>query len=955
MLPVENSLFFAHLLVITKSLPLGLDSNVSTVMEEMDYRLHKGTNWHALTVAQVESELRTNTKTGLSSQEVASRKAKYGPNALTAKKGDSSLKRFLMQFNQALVYILVAASLVTFFLGEYLDAGVIFFVVLINAVVGYLQEAKAIKAIEALAKTIKTECSVLRDGERVMIDSIDLVPGDIVYLQSGDKAPADMRLFGSKELQMEEAALTGESLPVAKSSKDLDESLSLGDRSNMSFASTLATYGSGAGIVTSTGDETEVGRISGLLADSISLATPLTRKIHHFSRILLGVILVLATVTFAVGLLRGQSALELFMASVALSVAAIPEGLPAAITIMLAIGVNRMAKRNAIIRKLPAVEALGSTTIICSDKTGTLTQNQMTVERVIAGGGLYRFSGSGYNPEGEISPENASPQPQENMALEVCLLVGALCNDSTHLQEQGAWDIDGDPTEGALLVAAKKLGMQPETLNKEHERLDTLPFESQHAYMATLCADPLASMHYVCWKGSVESALKRCAQSMDAKGNTISFDAEKAQADATLLAKDGMRVLAFALKRVVVGKTSLDRSDVESDMVFLGLQGMIDPPRPEVIDAVSRCQSAGMQVKMITGDHVVTAEAIAHQIGIGKNAKVEGSSTESIAINGSQLDSLNKAQFKEAAKSKYIFARASPEQKLRLVEALQEDGQIVAMTGDGVNDAPALKRADIGIAMGIRGTEVSKEASDMVLADDNFASIVAAVEEGRGVFRNLVKFITWTLPTNVAEALVILSAIAMGTALPIAPVQILWINMSTAILLGMMLAFEPRDREIMKNPPRDPKSPILNGELIFRIGFVGILLLIGTYGVFLYERRLGMELEMAQTLATNTLVFGELFYLFACRSLRFSMFKIGVFSNQRLLGGVLAMAVLQLAFTYFPLFQQLFHTRSLPPMKWLYVLIIGLAVYGLVEVEKTFRRRMDKTEMGGNRKKRSMG
>ncbi len=898
--------------------------------------------WHSVPLSQVETELATSTEVGLSLDEVSDRKIRFGPNALVAQKGDSALKRFLLQFNQPLVYILIAASTVTFFLGEFVDAGVIFFVVLINAVVGYLQEAKAIKAIEALAKTIATECSVLRGGERLMVDSTDLVPGDIVYLQSGDKAPADLRLFQSKELQMEEAALTGESVPVSKSTGELAASLPLGDRSNMAFASTLATYGNGIGIVTSTAGNTEVGRISELLESSVSLATPLTRKIHQFSRILLFVILTLSALTFAVGMIRGQDFIEMFMASVALAVAAIPEGLPAAITIMLAIGVNRMAQRQAIIRKLPAVEALGSTTVICSDKTGTLTQNQMTVERVSAGGSLYRFSGSGYDPTGEVSKDETCPNPDDNIALEACLLVGVLCNDSRHVQEKGTWDIDGDPTEGALIVAAKKFGMEPMTLNKEHVRLDSVPFESEHAYMATLCSDPLSDEHYVCWKGSVESALKRCSRMMDASGETIPFDADKVQSDTASMARDGMRVLAFASKRVGLSKTALDRADLESDMVYLGVQGMIDPPRPEVMDAVRRCQTAGMQVKMITGDHLITAEAIARQIGIGNIAEGEQCSSDSMAINGAQLESLSKEQIAEEIRVKFVFARTSPEQKLHLVEALQEQGHIVAMTGDGVNDAPALKRADIGVAMGIRGTEVSKEAADMVLADDNFASIVAAVEEGRGAFRNLVKFITWTLPTNVAEALVILSAVAFGSALPISPVQILWINMSTAVLLGMTLAFEPKDRGIMNHPPRDPKNPIINGELVFRIAFVGLLLLVGAYGVFLYERRLGMELEKARTLATNILVFGELFYLFACRSLRYSMFKIGLLSNKLLIGGALAMGSLQMAFTYAPWFQSLFHTQSLAIGEWTYVLGIGLAIYVLVEIEKKIRLSQDR-------------
>lgn len=897
-------------------------------------------HWHSLTVEEVEQQLSTDLKRGLSHSTIAGRQAKHGPNILVSKKSDGGFKRFLLQFNQALVYILLTASLVTLVLGEFVDAGVIFFVILVNGVVGYLQESKAIKAIEALAKTIKTECLILRGGTRSMIDSSELVPGDVVFLQSGDKVPADLRLFRTKELQVEEAALTGESLPVSKRTEALEKELALGDRSNLAFASTLVTYGSGAGVVINTGNETEVGRISSLLAGAVSLETPLTRKIRHFSKFLLVIILMLSAATFAVGFLRGHALIDIFMAAVALAVAAIPEGLPAAITIMLAIGVNRMAQRHAIIRKLPAVEALGSTTVICSDKTGTLTQNQMTVEQIYAGNGFYKLSGSGYDPEGEFNSLDTSILASENKALEACVMVGALCNDAILIQENGVWDIDGDPTEGALLVVAIKNGLDPDTLKKEWSQIDVIPFESQHAYMATLCVDPVGSENLIAWKGSIESAIKRCGFTMAANGQLEPFDEESLNLKSAAMGTVGMRVLALASKRVDSSKQHLDRPDVDSDMVFLGLQGMIDPPRPEVVEAIHQCQTAGLTVKMITGDHMITAEAIAIQIGISEAAISPSAERESTAINGTQLALLSEQELIEVVRDKHVFARTSPEQKLRLVEALQADGQIVAMTGDGVNDAPALKRANIGIAMGIRGTEVSKEASDIILADDNFASIVAAVEEGRGVFRNLVKFITWTLPTNVAEALVILAAVALGTALPVLPVQILWINMSTSILLGMMLAFEPKDRDIMKRQPRDPKIPILTKELLIRIAFVGTLLLLGTYGVFLFEIQSGMEIAMAQTLAVNILVFGEIFYLFTCRSLSQSMFRIGLFSNKRLLFGVGAMITLQFVFTYLPPVQALFHTDGFPAVKWLWVIGIGITIYCLVEIEKGIRRRV---------------
>ncbi len=832
----------------------------------------------------------------------------------------------MQQFLDPLVIILVAAGVMTCLLRDWVDAGVIFGVVMLNAVVGYIQEAKAVAAIDALSKAMTTEATLIRAGEQLRLPASEIVPGDLVQLQAGDKVPADLRLLRSRELRVDESALTGESLPVDKSAEGMCRDCPLAERGNMAYASALVTYGTGAGLVVATGDATEVGKISQLIQEARDLKTPLTRKIDQFSKVLLFVIVAMALVTFAVGLVRGESAVDMFKASIALAVAAIPEGLPAAVTITLAIGVSRMARRRAVIRKLPAVETLGSTMVICTDKTGTLTENQMTVQRVEAGGQSVAVSGGGYAPAGEVSPE---PGPA---ALET-LRAGLLCNDTALVETDGRWDLAGDPTEAALLTSAGKAGLDHDAEEAALPRLDAIPFESQHQYMATL-HDAGDGRRLAYMKGAVEKVLARCTAALDADGVPVALDAAAAHAQVDELAGAGLRVLAFARADVAAGQDHLHHKDVAGGLTFLGLQAMMDPPRAEAIDAIKACQTAGVTVKMITGDHAVTATAIARQIGIA------GAGAEGEAVTGAEMAALHDREFIALAQRVNVFARVTPEQKLRLVEALQSRGLVVAMTGDGVNDAPALKQADIGVAMGITGTDVAKDAADMVLIDDNFASIEAAVEEGRGVFDNLVKFIAYALPTNVGQGLVLIAAILLGITLPILPLQILWINMITAVLLGLGLAFELKEPGIMQRHPRAPRSPIISTAVLVRIGVAGVILLIGAFALFEWSQAIGGSVEEARTVAVNVFMSVQIFYLFACRSLRRSLFTYNPFGNRMIVLGVAVVVCLQLAFTYAPFMNVAFGTQPLAAMEWAMIVLVGIAAMVLMDALGWLLRRL---------------
>lgn len=888
-------------------------------------------DWHRLEAAEVMLRLEVNADQGLSPEVVARRQLEHGPNALTARAGLPAWRRFLQQFHQPLVYMLLAAVGVTAFLHEWVDSGVIFGVVLVNAVIGYIQEAKAGQAIEALSSMVVTEATVRRDGRRQRVPSEQLVPGDVVLLQSGDRVPADLRLYRVNSLQVDESALTGESVPVHKHAAALPGEAVLADRKNLAYAGTAVTYGTAEGLVWAIGDRTETGRIAWLIARATEISTPLTRKIAAFSHLLLWIILGLAVVTFFVGLGRGEAPVAMFMAAVALAVGAIPEGLPAAVTIVLAIGVSRMARRRAIIRRLPAVETLGSTTVVCSDKTGTLTENQMTVQQVYAGGCGYSLTGTGYDPRGEIL---CGEEPLKNLgnhpALVECLRAGVLCNDSLLVTKEGRPLMEGDPTEAALLVAGAKAGLDHAGVLRQAPRLGMIPFESEHMFRATL--HDLEEGGRVIYKvGAVERLLDRCADQLDDRGERVPLEVEGIRSEVERMAAQGLRVLAFARTHENPGEGELQHHHVEKGLTFLGLQGMIDPPRAEAVAAVASCRAAGIQVKMITGDHALTARAIAVKLGLVDRADAQ-------AMTGQELEKITDAELPEVAERVAVFARVAPEQKLRLVRALQSRGHVVAMTGDGVNDAPALKQSDIGIAMGITGTDVAKGAADMVLTDDNFATIKAAVEEGRGVFDNLRKFIVWTLPTNLGEGSIILVAILLGLTLPVLPVQLLWINMATSVFLGLMLVFEPNEKDLMLRPPRDPQRPLLTLPLIMRTGLISLIILGGSFWLYFHELNVAGETEAeARTAVVNVIVMVETVYLFCCRSLNHSLFSIGLWSNRLAVAGAAGMVAAQMLFTYAPFMQQLFHTQPLTGGSWLRIGGVAVLSFLAVELEKWIR------------------
>jgi len=886
--------------------------------------------WHALPPDAIRNVL-ASTEQGLSPQEAKRRLTQYGFNKLTPAASRGPFKRFLSQFHNVLIYVLLAAAVVTAAIEHWVDSGIIVGVVLINALIGFIQEGKAEKALDAIRNMLTHQAMVRRDGKNVLMPAEELVPGDIVTLESGDKVPADLRLLKVKNLRADESMLTGESLPVEKNTEAVDANAALGDRFCLAYSGTLITYGAALGMVVSTGDLTEIGRISSMLRTVPQLATPLLRQIARFSQWLTVAIVMLASATFAYGWTVQHSSLtELFMSAVGLAVAAIPEGLPAVMTITLAIGVQRMAKRNAIIRRLPAVETLGSVTVICSDKTGTLTCNEMTAKSVFVNNKLFTVEGVGYNPEGRFKLAGETTPVEDHPDLHELLRAAALCNNARLEQKTGHgnnWIVHGDPTEGALITLAHKAGINLDFLNQEMPRTDVIPFESEHRYMATLHHDH-GGHAFVFIKGAPERVLSMCSrQRIDGEDVPIHVDHWHQMMDE--IAGDGQRLLAIAFKVVPFSQTQINFADVETGLTLLGLVGMIDPPRPEAIEAVLKCQHAGIRVKMITGDHAATAVAIAAQLNIG-----EGS-----VLSGEELDRMTDSELTAAIRNVDVFARTSPENKLRLVAALQADGHVVAMTGDGVNDAPALKRADVGVAMGQKGTEVAKETSEMVLADDNFASIAHAVEEGRGIYDNLVKSIIFILPTGGGEALMIVAAIVMGEILPITPVQILWVNMITAVTLSLTLAFEPPERNIMSHMPRKPDEPLLSAFMIWRIVFVSLIMVVGTFGLFLWERSLGAPIEQARTVTVNTLVMFEMFYVFNSRYLHHSVLNLhGLFGNRLVWLAVLLLLAFQMAFTYWQPMQVLFGTVDVDAHTWQMIVAVASSVFILVEIEKLFIR-----------------
>ncbi len=858
--------------------------------------------WHALDPDAALAELDARND-GLSTEEADRRAEIHGPNALPKPPKRPALLRFLAQFHNVLIYVLLAAGVVAALLGEWIDTAVILAVVLINAAIGFVQEGKAERAMEAIGDMLAPKARVKRDGRWQDLEAELLVPGDLVRIKSGDRVPADIRLLQSHDLRIDQAALTGESLPVDKQPDAVDEDTELADRDCMIYSGSMTTNGQATGVVAVTGGDTELGRISGMLSEVETLTTPLLQRINRFAKALTIVIVLFAALAVGAGALFHELALaDGLLAAIALAVAAIPEGLPAIITITLAIGVQRMASRKAIIRRLPAVETLGSVSIICSDKTGTLTRNELKARRIALHGG-------------ELNPDS---ERLDNPAGQALLQTAVLCND----HEPG--HDGGDPLERALIELAEAQDSDVARLREENKRLDLIPFSSDHKYMANLSRGLLTV------KGAPEAILERCSAQLDGDQST-DLDPDAWQQHLDEMAAEGLRVLAFAEKQIDEGQDSIDADRDMKELTLIGLVGFADPPRPEVPEAIAACQSAGVKVKMITGDHATTALAIARELGLtGADGK---------AISGRDIDDMDDDALKQASQESDVFARATPEHKLRLVKALQAHREVVAMTGDGANDAPALKRADIGVAMGIKGTEASRQAAEMVLADDNFATIVNGVEEGRGVYDNIRKAVLFVLPTNAAQAAVILLAVLAGMTLPITPVQILWVNMAIAITLALSLAFEPLEDDIMHRQPRPLDQGLISSFILTRIIWVGAVLTAGTFIAYNHILNSLDDIDLARTLAVNVLVAGQITYLFNCRRWQQPSYTISaLLANGWAWASVGLLILMQLAFTYLPWFQAIFGTTVLPLGYWLLVLGFGLLVFILVEAEKLLTR-----------------
>jgi calcium-translocating P-type ATPase len=883
-----------------------------------------------MSVDEASKRLGTDSEKGLEAADAAKRLQKYGTNRLPEGKKRGPFIRFLSQFNNILVYVLLGAGFTKLMLNLWVDAAIIFGVVILNALLGFIQEGKAEKALESIRNMLSAEARTLRGGETRMIPAEQLVPGDIVLLESGDKIPADLRLIDAKNLRTEEAALTGESVPADKNTKAVSANATVGDRECMAFSGTMVVSGRAMGAVVATGSETELGRINALLAGVSALETPLLRQIKTFGYAITAVIAVVGALVFAYGKwVKGMDFVELFQAVVGIAVSVIPEGLPAIITITLAIGVQRMAQRNAIIRRLPAVETLGSVSRICSDKTGTLTLMEMMVVSAVTAQSTFKVTGNGYAPDGEVKKNGKSAGKEP--VLDLMGRVSMLCNDAELFEEDGAWKLEGDPTEGALYPFATKLGMDRQAEQIAYPRIDAIPFESEHKFMATLhkAADGNELLFV---KGAPEVILEHCDRQQIAGDQPSLIDRAHFMSASDELAGQGERVLALAwLESPGLKPGSLTPADLPKNLVLLGLIGLLDPPRKEAVEAVHECHGGGIRVTMITGDHKITAAAIAKMLDIGDGKT---------AITGAEIEEMNEAALLEKVRGVDVFARASPEHKLRLVKAIQANKQIVAMTGDGVNDAPALKKADIGVAMGIKGTEVTKEAAGMVLADDNFASITAAVKEGRTVYNNIEKAILFMLPTNVAQALVIMVAIFLGFTMPITAPQVLWVNMVTSVALGLVISFEPHELDVMNRPPRAVDRPILTGFGIWRVIFVGLALLAVTLWAFFWMKSQGgASDQLARTAAVNMITIGQVFYLLNSRYLLDSSLSLRAHLGNRYLPlGIGAVVVLQLLFTYAPPLQQLFDNEALPLWVWPWLVLAGLAFFLVVEAEKLIIR-----------------
>ncbi len=866
---------------------------------------------------------------GLTDDEVSARLQQYGPNKLPQAPQPGTFTRFIKQFANLLVIVLIVAGVLTALLQHWIDTFVIFGVVIVNAIIGVIQEGKAEKAMDSIRNMLALKAAVIRNGKRRTLEGDSLVPGDIVLLEAGDKVPADLRLLRSHGLAIQESLLTGESLPVEKHTKAVSEDAGLGDRECLAFSGTSVTAGQGMGVVIATGATTEIGRIGGLLSDVQKLTTPLVEQMDVLAKWITGIILAIAVVLLLVGTwILEQPFTELFLAVVGLSVAAIPEGLPAVLTITLAVGVQSMAKRNAIVRVLPAIETLGSVSVICSDKTGTFTRNEMMVVSAVTQDAHFEVDGEGYAPVGDILFDGEPAALQQHQILRDMARLSALCNDAEIHSKSGQWGIEGDPMEAALLSFAGKVTM-PDGGDFRHDwpRTDVLPFDSARQFMATLNHNH-SGTGLVFVKGAPEVILKRCGSVLSGDGSHSDLVPEAWLDKAEALARQGQRVLALAGKQVSAEHTVLAAQDVDNGLCLLGLVGLIDPPRQEAVEAVKTCRAARIQVKMITGDHAVTAQAIGKQLGLAHGS----------VLTGTQLDALSDDELKQAVQTTDIFARTTPEHKLRLVMALQSLGLTVSMTGDGVNDAPSLKRADAGVAMGLKGSEAAKEAAEVVLADDNFASIAAAVEQGRTVYANIKKVVSWTLPTNAGEALTIIVAMLAGLPYPITPVQILWVNMITAVTLGMALAFEPTDKDTMKKPPRPRGQALIQPALVWQIMLVGSLFFLAVFSIYQYAIEAGHEVEYARTQAMNMLVGLEIFYLFFIRTMhRRSISLSGIRGTKVVWSAVGFVVIAQLAICYIPVLQTVFGTRAPDITDNLLIVLTGIVMLIVLEMEKVIR------------------
>jgi len=956
-------------------------------------------DWYRREAESIFSELNTS-EHGLSSAEAGKRLEQFGPNTLAEAEKISLLKILLHQFTSPLIYILLIAGIVTFFLKEYKDCGVIAAVLVLNALIGFIQEYKAEKQVQALKKMVVAKARVLREGKEREISGEEVVPGDIVLMASGGRVPADVRLLKTIEFKVDESMLTGESIPVEKKSEAIaEENLTPGDQINIAFMGTVVVSGRGKGVVVASGNRTVLGRIARDVQEIGVTRSPLQEKIDRFAQAIGLIVLVAASLLFLIGILVGENAKDMFMTAVAATVATIPEGLPIVVTIALAIGVSRMAQRNAIIRKLPAVETLGSTTVICSDKTGTLTRNQMTVKLVYDGEKIYEVTGTGYEPKGEILEEGTPIKASADHALAMMFRIGLLCNESEVFEEEGTYKVEGDPTEGALIVAALKAGLNPEEERDRFSQLAIIPFESDRGYMATLNRG--GERNLVMVKGAPEKLLDICT--------ACRFDAWKdVPRVAEIFAREGLRVLGMAYKEVPADQTDFTMADLKTDLTFAGLQGMMDPPRPEAIEAVAGCKKAGIRVVMITGDHTVTALSIARKMGIvpeeetvedlaakpvefltdeevlsltdevvrvlGVRAELSERRSETLTgrhvhamsdmeflnliknllatlvnragpkgavrnvLSGKEIETMSDADLFHLVRKVSVYARVSPEHKLRITQQLLKHGEIVAMTGDGVNDAPALKAAHIGIAMGKTGTDVAKEASDMVIADDNFASIYQAVELGRVVFDNIRKVVFFLIPTGIAAIISILATVMLGLPLPYLPAQLLWINIVTNGLQDIALAFEPGEKNVLERPPRDPQAGIFNRLLVERTIYVALLIAAGVIYVFIDSLNRGMSLEKARTIAVTTMVFFQFFQAFNSRSEMRSLFRMNPMGNPFLFFGTLAAIGAHLAAIYLPAMQWLFRMEPISPMEWMRIGLISVTVIILVEIDKLVRR-----------------